>query len=59
MPIELVTTAGFVTRGTLDLFLEKLAQKNIHVSVFAKFNPDSTISVAQEAVRLYVNSRGG
>ena len=54
--IELITTAGFVTRGTLYLLLEELAQKNIHVTVFSKVKPDPTTAMAQEAARIYRNN---
>ncbi|MCI2055637.1 MAG: iron-containing alcohol dehydrogenase [Oscillibacter sp.] len=51
--VLLVTTAGFMRRGTLDHLLSGLEAADIKVAVFAEVTPDPTIECVEKGVGLY------
>lgn len=51
--IMIVTTPGFIRRGSLQDLFERFKTKNIHITIFSKVMPDPTTDCVEEAVALY------
>lgn len=51
--VEIITTHGFVSRGTLKPLMSKLEQEGIGYTVYSGVNPDPTISNIEEAAEVY------
>lgn len=51
--VEIITTAGFMRRGTLKPLFELLKSENIAYSIYSEVKPDPTIECIEEAVALY------
>ena len=49
-----VTTAGFIKRGTLQPFFERLDQSNITYSIFQDVKPDPEISDVENLKEFYI-----
>lgn len=52
--ILVITTQGFVKRGTLEPFFEKLKTEGITYIVYDQVKPDPTIESIEEAVAIYL-----
>ena len=50
-----VTTAGFIKRGTLQPFFERLDESNITYSIFHDVKPDPDISDVENLKEYYIN----
>lgn len=51
--VLVVTTPGFIRRGSLEPFFQSLKKAEIRYSVFSKVQPDPTIECVEEAVSFY------
>lgn len=51
--VLVVTTPGFIRRGSLEPFFQSLKKAGIRYSVFSKVQPDPTIECVEEAVSFY------
>lgn len=51
--ILLVTTPGFVRRGTLTSLLDGCKKENISVTIFSEIAPDPQIESVEQGFRLY------
>ncbi|MBK1812161.1 iron-containing alcohol dehydrogenase [Clostridium sp. YIM B02505] len=51
--VEIITTAGFMKRGTLKPLFELLKSENISYAIYSEVKPDPTIECIEEAVSLY------
>lgn len=55
--ILLVTTKGFIKRGSLQLLLEDFQKNHIEVTLFQEVNPDPTIASVEAGVLAYQSSK--
>ncbi len=55
--VEIITTNGFVRRGTLAKLIKDMEDANIKVIVYGAVPPDPMISCCDEAARLYRENR--
>jgi len=51
--VLVVTTPGFIRRGSLELFFASLTETGIAYAVFSEVQPDPTTDCIEEAVALY------
>ncbi|HEX3077435.1 MAG TPA: iron-containing alcohol dehydrogenase [Lachnospiraceae bacterium] len=51
--VQVITTAGFMRRGSLTKLFEEFENENIHVTIFSNVMPDPTIACVEEAIRMY------
>lgn len=51
--VLVVTTPGFIRRGSLEPFFESLKKANVQYAVFSEVQPDPTTECVEEAVKLY------
>ncbi len=51
--VLVVTTPGFIKRGSLVPFFEELKKQNLEYAVFSEVQPDPTTDCIEEAVALY------
>lgn len=51
--VLLVTTAGFISRGSLEPLMSLLNKKGIRYSVFSDVTPDPTVECVEQAVQQY------
>ncbi len=51
--VLVVTTAGFIRRGSLEKLFAKFAEEGIEFAVFSEVTPDPTTDCIEEAVALY------
>lgn len=51
--VLVMTTAGFIKRGTLQPLFERLREDGIQFTVFSHVMPDPTIACIEEAVKVY------
>ena len=51
--VLVVTTPGFIRRGSLEPFFQSLRKTGIAYAVFSKVQPDPTIECVEEAVAFY------
>ena len=51
--VMVVTTPGFIKRGSLVPFFEELKNQNLEYAIFSKVQPDPTTDCIEEAVALY------
>ena len=51
--VLVVTTPGFIRRGSLEPFFESLKKAKIKYAVFSEVQPDPTTECVEEAVKLY------
>ncbi|GFP76434.1 iron-containing alcohol dehydrogenase [Clostridium fungisolvens] len=51
--VEIITTAGFMRRGTLKPLFEMLKSENISYVIYSEVEPDPTIECIEKAVSLY------
>lgn len=49
----IVTTAGFIKRGSLEPLFEELKKKGIEYSIYSGIMPDPTITCIEEALTVY------
>ena len=49
----IVTTAGFIKRGSLEPLFEELKKKGIEYSIYSGIMPDPTITCIEEALTIY------
>ncbi|MCR4790691.1 MAG: iron-containing alcohol dehydrogenase [Treponemataceae bacterium] len=54
--VLVVTTPGFIKRGTLSPFFDKLAQNGIKTSIFSEVTPDPTIECVEKTYSAYKDS---
>ncbi|MBR5596733.1 MAG: iron-containing alcohol dehydrogenase [Lachnospiraceae bacterium] len=55
--VLVVTTAGFMKRGSLTPFFDTLKKENLEYTVFSDVKPDPTTDCIEEAVSLYKKER--
>ena len=51
--VLVVTTPGFIKRGSLVPFFEELKKQNLEYAIFSEVQPDPTTDCIEEAVALY------
>ena len=51
--VLVVTTLGFIKRGSLVPFFEELKKQNLEYAIFSEVQPDPTTDCIEEAVALY------
>ncbi|MGX4593264.1 iron-containing alcohol dehydrogenase [Leuconostoc sp. JNUCC 76] len=51
--VLVVTTAGFINRGSLESFFDKLTVNDIKISVFSEVLPDPDIQTVEKAAEIY------
>lgn len=51
--VLVITTAGFVKRGSLESFFDKLTVNDIKISVFSEVAPDPDIQTVEKAAKIY------
>lgn len=51
--VLIVTTPGFIRRGSLNDFFEKLTEHDIKMTIFSEVSPDPTVECVEETVLAY------
>jgi alcohol dehydrogenase class IV len=51
--VQIITTAGFMRRGSLTKLFEELESECIHMTIFSNVMPDPTIACVEEATKIY------
>lgn len=51
--ILLVTTAGFISRGSLEPFMNQCKENQIRFTIFSDVTPDPTVECVEQAVLVY------
>ena len=51
--VLIVTTPGFIRRGSLEKLFDEFHKKEIHISIYSNVQPDPTTECIEEAVELY------
>lgn len=52
--VFVTTTPGFIRRGTLEPFFEKLKEQGIEMTLYSDITPDPTIECVEEGVKKYL-----
>lgn len=54
--VMLMTTPGFIRRGSLEKLFEKMRREGIHVTIFSHVMPDPTTDCVEAAVTAYMKN---
>ncbi len=55
--VLVTTTPGFLSRGTLKVFLDRLNENGIHATVFSHITPDPAIECVENTARAYIEGK--